>query len=191
MKIFKQQISIYHDYYHVVKSVYPKILDSIDSIIQCFKENRDASSAFVEYFGKGHREIHLIIDSNISCSKVNDLLSDLFISLTKYDRNYHSFDIPEIFYNYHAIHYYHQIKKIILKLDKNNMPSEDIVDYLIKYEISKHEKNECYCGESHEVLDSYKLKELLTKILDYYYSVNNSCYNEYRTSYLGEYRYLN
>ena len=191
MKLFKREPSINHDYFHIVKSVYPKIIDSIDSIFLSFKENRDASKSLVEYFEIGHREIHLVDNSNMSCSSVNDLLSDLFVSLTKFDSKSLYYDIPDLFYNYHAVHYYHQIKEIIVSLDKNSVPSNKIVDYLIKYEIERHEKNECHCGESHDLLDSYKLKELLTKILDYYYSVNNSCYNEYCMSYLGEYRYLN
>ena len=50
MKLIKREASIYHDYYKVVTSVYPKIIDSIDSIFLSFKENRDASKHFVDYF---------------------------------------------------------------------------------------------------------------------------------------------
>ena len=47
------------------------------------------------------------------------------------------------------------------------------------------------CGESHDLLDSYKLKELLTKILDYYYSVNNHYIIGNSINYQNEYKYLN
>ena len=191
MKLFKRETSINHDYFRIVKSVYPKIIDSIDSIFLSFKENRDASKSFVEYFEIGHREIHLVDNSNMSCSSVNDLLSDLFVSLTKFDSKSVCYDIPDLFYNYHAVHYYHQIKEIIVSLDKKSIPSNKIVEYFIKYEINRHENNECFCGESHELLDSYKLKKLLTKILDYYYSVNNPCFNENSMNLQTEYKYLN
>ena len=85
MKIFKKETSINHDYFQIVKSVYPKVIDSIDKIFQSFKENKDASKYFVEYFEIGHREIHLVDNSDMSCSRVNDLLSDLFVSLTKFE----------------------------------------------------------------------------------------------------------
>ena len=83
MKLVKRKLLINHDYYQVVTSVYPKIIDSIDSIFDSFKENRDASKHFVDYFEKGHREIHSVLNSDISCNRVNDLLSHLFLSLTK------------------------------------------------------------------------------------------------------------
>ena len=191
MKIFKRETSINHDYYHIIKSIYPKIIDSVESIFLSFKENRDASKYFVKYFEIGHREIHLVANSDMLCSSVNDLLSDLFVSLTKFDSKSVCYDIPDLFYNYHAVHYYHQIKEIIVSLDKNDVPSDKIVDYLIKYEIERHEKNECHCGESHELLESYKLKELLTKILDYYYSVNNHYFIGNSINYQNEYKYLN
>ena len=127
----------------------------------------------------------------MSCSSVNDLLSDLFVSLTKFDSKSVCYDIPDLFYNYHAVHYYHQIKEIIVSLDKNGVQSNKIVDYLIKYEIERHEKNECHCGEDHNLLDSYKLKELLTRILDYYYSVNNHYIIGNSINYQNEYKYLN
>ena len=191
MKLFKREPSINHDYFHIVNSVYPKIIDSINSTFLSFKENRDASKSFVEYFEIGHREIHLVDNSNMSCSRVNDLLSDLFVSLTKFDSKSLYYDIPDLFYNYHAVHYYHQIKEVIVSLDKNSVPSNKIVDYLIKFEIERHEKNECHCGESHNLLDSYKLKELLTKILDYYYSLNNPCFNENIMNLQTKYKFLN
>ena len=191
MKIFKHETSINHDYFNIVKSIYPKIIASVDSMFLSFKENRDASKSFVEYFEIGHREIHLVANSNMSCSSVNDLLSDLFVSLTKFDSKTACYDIPDLFYNYHAVHYYHQIKEIIVSLDKNNVPSNKIIDHLVKYEIERHEKNECHCGESHDLLESYKLKELLTKILDYYYSVNNHYFIGNSINYQKEYKYLN
>ena len=76
-------------------------------------------------------------------------------------------------------------------MDNCNLTSDKIVDYLVKYEIKRHENNECYCGENHELLDSSKLKELLTKILDYYYSVNNTAFSENCVNFQGEYRFLN
>ena len=191
MKLFKREPSINHDYFNIVKSIYPKIIDSIDSIFLSFKENRDASKSFVEYFEIGHREIHLVANSNMSCSSVNDLLSDLFVSLAKFDSKSVYYDIPDLFYNYHAVHYYHQIKEIIVSLDKNSVSSNKIIDYLIKYEIERHENNECHCGESHNLLESYKLKELLTKILDYYYSVNNHYFIGKSINYQYDYKYLN
>ena len=191
MKLIKREASIYHDYYKVVTSVYPKIIDSIDSIFLSFKEKRDASRYFVDYFEKGHREIHSVLNSHMACNSVNELLSDLFLSLTRYDRKSICYEIPDLFYNYHAVHYYHQIKNKISSLDQNNVSSEKIVDYLIKYEINRHENNEYFCGESHDLLDSYKLKELLTKILDYYYSVNNPCFNENSMYLQTEYKFLN
>ena len=191
MKLFKRETSINHDYFHIVNSVYPKIIDSIDSTFLSFKENRDASKSFVEYFEIGHREIHLVANSDMSCSSVNDLLSNLFVSLTKFDSKSLCHNIPNLFYNYHAVHYYHQIKEIIVSLDKKSIPSNKIVEYFIKYEIERHEKNECHCGESHDLLDSYKLKELLTKILDYYYSVNNHYFIGNSINYQNEYKYLN
>ena len=191
MKLIKRERSINHDYYQVVTSVYPKIIDSIDSIFLSFKENRDASRYFVDYFKKGHSEIHSVLNSHMACNSVNELLSDLFLSLTRYDRRSFCYEIPDLFYNYHAVHYYHQIKNKISSLDQNNVSPEKIVDYLIKYEINRHENNECFCGESHDLLDSYKLKELLTKILDYYYSVNNPCFNENSMYLQTEYKFLN
>ena len=53
MKLFKREPSIDHDYFNIVKSVYPKLIDSIDSTFLAFKENRDASKSFVEYFEIG------------------------------------------------------------------------------------------------------------------------------------------
>ena len=191
MKLIKRETSINHDYYQVVTYVYPKIIDSIENIFLSFKENRDASRYFVDYFEKGHREIHSVLSSHIACNSVNELLSDLFLSLTRYDRKSFCYEIPDLFYNYHAVHYYHQIKNKITCLDQNNVSSEKIVDYLIEYEINRHENNECICGESHELLDSYKLKELIIKILDYYYSVNNPCFNEYSMNLQTEYKFLN
>ena len=191
MKLIKRETSINHDYYQVVTSVYPKIIDSINSIFLSFKENRDASRYFVDYFEKGHREIHSILNSHMACNSVNELLSDLFLSLTRYDRKSICYEIPDLFYNYHAVHYYHQIKNKISSLANNNVSSEKIVDYLIDYEINRHEDNECFCGESHELLDSYKLKELLNKILDYYYSVNNPYFNENSMNLQTEYKFLN
>ena len=191
MKLIKREASIYHDYYKVVTSVYPKIIDSIDSIFLSFKEKRDASRYFVDYFEKGHREIHSVLNSHMACNSVNELLSDLFLSLTRYDRKSICYEIPDLFYNYHAVHYYHQIKNKISSLVQNNVGSEKIVDYLIDYEINRHENHECFCGESHDLLDSYKLKELLTKILDYYYSVNNPCFNENSINLQTEYKFLN
>ena len=98
MKLFKRETSINHDYFRIVKSVYPKIIDSIDSIFLSFKENRDASKSFVEYFEIGHREIHLVDNSDMSCSSVNDLLSDLFVSLTKFDSKSLYYNIPCLLY---------------------------------------------------------------------------------------------
>ena len=117
MKLFNRETPINHDYFHIVKSVYPKNIDSVDSIILSFKENRDASKSFVEFFEIGHREIHLVANSDMSCSSVNDLLSDLFMSLTKFDRKTVCYEIPDLFYNYHAVHYYHQIKLLIIILN--------------------------------------------------------------------------
>ena len=191
MKLIKRERSINHDYYQVVTSVYPKIIDSIDIIFLSFKEKRDASRYFVDYFEKGHREIHSVLNSHMPCNSVNELLSDLFLSLTRYDRKSFCYEIPDLFYKYHAVHYYHQIKNKISSLDQNNVSPEKVVDYLIKYEINRHENNECFCGESHDLLDSYKLKELLTKILDYYYSVNNPCFNENSMILQTEYKFLN
>ena len=191
MKLIKREASIYHDYYKVVTSVYPKIIDSIDSIFLSFKEKRDASSYFVDYFEKGHREIHSVLNTHMACNSVNELLSDLFLSLTRYDRKSICYEIPDLFYNYHAVHYYHQIKNKISGLANNNVSSEKIVDYLIDYEIYRHENNECFCGENHELLDSYKLKKLLTKILDYYYSVNNPYFNENSMNLQTEFKFLN
>ncbi len=191
MKLVKRKTSIKHDYYHVVTSVYPKIIDSIDCILYSFKENKDASMHFVDYFKKGHREIHTVVNYEISCNLVNDLLSDLFLSLTRFDRKSYSFQIPELFYNYHAVHYYHQIKAMIIRLVNNNYSSEKIIEYLIKYEINRHENNECYCGENHDLLESDKLRELLAKILDYYYSVNNNYFSENIMNHQSQYRYLN
>tara|TARA_B100000579_G_C22650196_1_gene765829 strand:- start:94 stop:669 length:576 start_codon:yes stop_codon:yes gene_type:complete len=191
MKLIKCENSINHDYYNVVIAVYPKIIESINGILKSFKENRDASQYFVDYFEKGHREIHSVLASNISCSKINDLLSDLFLSLTKFERKSFCYEIPEIFYNYHAVHYYHQIKKIISNLDNNNVPSEKIIDYLVKYEIKRHENNECFCGENHEILDSFKLRELLTKILDYYYSVQSPLFSQNSMIHQSEHIYWN
>ena len=191
MKLIKRETSINHDYYQVVTSVYPKIIDSINSIFLSFKENRDASRYFVDYFEKGHREIHSILNSHMACNSVNELLNDLFLSLTRYDSKSICYEIPDLFYNYHAVHYYHQIKNKISSLANNNVSSEKIVDYLIDYEINRHENNECFCGEYHELLDSYKLNELLTKILDYYFSVNNPCFNENSMNLQTEYNFLN
>ena len=191
MKLFKREISINHDYYNIVKTIYPKVIDSIESTFLAFKENRDASKAFVEYFEIGHRETHLVAYSEMTCSRVNDLLSNLFVSLIDFDSMSEYYDIPDLFYNYHAVHYYHQIKNLIVNLDKQRLPSDKIVDYLIKYEIKRHRNNECHCGESHDLLESYKLKELLTKILDYYYSVNSSHFIGNTINYQNEYKYLN
>ena len=104
MKLFNRETHINHDYFHIVKSVYPKIIDSVDSIFLSFKEKRDASKYFVKYFEIGLREIHLVDNSDMSCSRVNDLLSDLFVSLTKFDSKSLYYDIPDLFYNYHAVH---------------------------------------------------------------------------------------
>ena len=115
----------------------------------------------------------------------------LFVSLIKFDRMSESYNIPDLFYNYHAIHYYNQIKKIIVDLDNNRISSDKIIDYLIKYEIERHKNNECHCGESHDLLESNKLRELLTKILDYYYSVNSAYFIGDNIKYQNEYKYLN
>ena len=38
MKLFKRETSINHDYFHIVNSVYPKIIDSINSIFYLLRK---------------------------------------------------------------------------------------------------------------------------------------------------------
>ena len=165
-----------HDYFNVIVKVYPKIETFINKILNSFELNKDASDYFVDYFSVGHQEVHLILGDEYPCSSINTLLNDLFFSVIKFDRNNHNYEVPDLFYNFHAVHYYHKIRKKIDHLYIKNWKKEKIIDFLIWWERERHEKNECDCGENHELLASNQLRELFLLVLEYFYSVNTSYY---------------
>ena len=189
--LFANQKTVFnHDYFKIINSVYPKIRHNIDKIIQSFEESKDASKYFVAYFSEGHSEIHSILGDRISCDNINQLLSDLFLSIIKFDSNAFNYEIPDLFYNYQAVHYFNKIKDMIARLDQN-MSSEEIIETLIKFENLRHQNNECDCGQNHDLPGSDKLNELFVQLLDYYYSVTKP-YPESNNMYMrNEYKYLN
>ena len=90
----------------------------------------------------------------IYLATINQLLVDLFISIIKFDKKSFNYKIPDIFYNYHAVHYFNKIKNMITKLDQNNIQNIDIINILIYFEQNRHKNFECECGENHELLES-------------------------------------
>ena len=190
MLFVDQKALINHDYLNILNSIYPKIRANLDKIVQSFEEGKDASTYYVEYFSEGHSEIHLTFGEDLSCNDINKLLADLFISIIKFDSQSSNYEMPSLFYNYHAVHYFNKIKDMIAKLDEN-MTSKQIIETLIKFEEHRHQNNECDCGENHDHLGSEKLNELFVQLLEYYYSVTNP-YSESNNMYMrNEYKYLN
>jgi len=167
-----------HDYFNIIVKVYPKLKEYITKILHSFELNKDASHYFVSYFSEGHGEIHLILGDGYPCSSINTLLNDLFFSVIKFDRNNHNYDVPDLFYNFHAVHYYHKIRKQIDHLNSKGMGKEQIIDFLILWERERHQKRECDCGENHELLASNQLRELFLLVLEYFYSVNTNYYQK-------------
>jgi len=165
-----------HDYFNVITNVYPKLKKYINKIINSFGLNQDASKYFVDYFSEGHNEIHIILGENYPCNNVNLLLSELLFSVIKYDRNNENYEIPNLFHNFHAVHYYHKIKNKIEDLYNNNLKKDQIIEFLVLWERQRHQNKECDCGENHELLATNQLRELFLEILEYYYSVNINYY---------------
>ena len=190
MLFVKQETVIKHDYFKIINSIYPKIIGDINKIIQSFEESTDASKYFVAYFSEGHTEIHSILGDRISCDNINQLLSDLFLSIIKFDSNAFNYEIPDLFYNYHAVHYFNKIKDMIARLDKT-MDSQRIIETLINYEQDRHQNNECDCGENHVLLRSEGLYDLFTNLLSYYYSLTKSYSVTNKKYFEGEKIYLN
>ena len=184
----KKQIN--HDYFYIINSLYPKIRGNIDKIIESFEDSKDASSYFVEYFSEGHSEIHSILGHHVSCEDINQLLADLFLSIIKFDSKSSNYEIPVLFYNYHAVHYFDKIKDLIAKLDLE-MSRNEIVETLINYEHVRHRNNECDCGENHDLLGSEQLRNLFDQLLDYYYSVTKTFSLRNKFNMGSELRYLN
>ena len=182
---------INHNYINIINSVYPILKDKIDNIIHSFVEDIDASTYYVAYFSKGHAEIHTIFGDHLSCESINQLLIDLFLSVIKFDSNSSNYEVPELFYNYHAVHYFNKIKDMIARLDDNNMNSEEIINKLTIFEQNRHQNNECDCGKSHDLLRSDQLYNLFIQLLDYYYSVTKQYFKNNNIRMLDEYRYLN
>ena len=180
---------IKHDYFNVINSIYPKIRDKIDNIFLSFKENLDASKPFVDYFSKGHAEIHSILGDDLSCNSINQLLVDLFLSIIKIEKKSFNYEIPDIFYNFHAVHYFHKIKDTIAILDQNNIQSNDIINKMINFEQNRHKNYECECGENHEHLESNQLRGLFIQLLEYYYSIKKPYSNN--LDLLSDFKYLN
>ena len=190
MLFANQKTVINDDYFKIINIVYPKIRHNIDKIIQSFEESKDASKYFVAYFSEGHSEIHSILGDRISCNDINQLLADLFLSTIKFDSNASNYEIPDLFYNYHAVHYFNKIKDMIARLDEN-MTSKQIIERLIKFEEHRHQNNECECREHHDLLGSEQLNELFVQLLEYYYSVPKP-YSEFNNMYMrNAYKYLN
>tara|TARA_Y100001970_G_scaffold124467_1_gene154157 strand:+ start:1264 stop:1845 length:582 start_codon:yes stop_codon:yes gene_type:complete len=165
-----------HDYFNVIVKVYPKLKKYINNILNAFELNIDASNYFVEYFSDGHGEIHLILGDEYPCSRINIFLNDLLFSVIKFDRNNINYDVPDLFYNFHAVHYYHKIKGKIYHLNSKGMGKAQIIDFLILWERDRHQKKECDCGENHELLGTNQLRELFLLVLKYFYSVNTNHY---------------
>ena len=173
MLFIDQNALLNHDYLNILNSIYPKIRANLDKIVQSFEEGKDASTYYVEYFSEGHSEIHSNLGEHLSCNEINHLLSDLFLSIIKFDSQSSNYEIPSLFYNYHAVHYFNNIKDMIARLDKT-MDCQAIIETLINYEQDRHQNNECDCGENHDLLRSDGLYKLFTQLLDYHYSLNNS-----------------
>ncbi|MEZ7852535.1 MAG: hypothetical protein QMB42_01495 [SAR324 cluster bacterium] len=182
---------INHDYINVINSVYPILKDKIDNIIHSFDEDTDASNYYVDYFSEGHAEIHSLFGDQLSCDSINQLLVDLFLSVIRFDSKSSNYEVPELFQNYHAVHYFNNIKVLIARLDNNNMNSEEIINKLIIFEQNRHQNNECDCGKDHDLLRSDQLHNLFIQLLDYYYSVTKQYSKNNNIQMLDEYRYLN
>ena len=105
---------------------------------------------------------------------LNQLLNDLFFSVIKFERNKNNYEIPNLFYNYHAVHYYFKIKDKIDYLYHENMDEEEIINALVLWERKRHKKKECECGENHKLLGTNQLKELFMQLLEYYFSTNTN-----------------
>ena len=161
-----------HDYFDVIINVYPKLKKTINNILNSFELKKDASGYFVDYYSKGHTEIHFVLGEDYPCESVNQLLNDLFFSVIKYERNNENFEIPNLFYNFHAVHYFFKIKEKIDDLYRQNMDEEQIIDSLVLWERKKHQNNECDCGSNHKLLETIKIKEFFLQILEYYYSIH-------------------
>jgi hypothetical protein len=190
MIFVSQKALINHDYFKILNSVYPIIRTNIDKIVLSFEEGKDASTYYVEYFSEGHSEIHSNLGEHLSCNDINQLLADLFSSIIKFDSQSSNYEIPSLFYNYHAVHYFNKIKDMIARLDKT-MDRQRIIETLINYEQNRHQSNECDCGENHDLLRSDGLYDLFNKLLDYYYSLTKS-YSEINQIYIeNEKIYLN
>jgi len=190
MLFVNQKALINHDYFNILNSVYPKIRANLDKIVKSFEECKDASTYYVKYFSEGHSEIHSNFGEHLSCDEINQLLADLFLSIIKFDSQSSNYEIPSLFYNYHAVHYFNKIKYMIARLDKT-MDSQRIIETLINYEQDRHQNNECDCGENHDLLGSEGLYDLFNKLLDYYYSLTKS-YFEINQKYIeNEKIYLN
>jgi len=165
-----------HDYFKAINDVYPKLKKNLTKIINSFELNQDASKYFVDYFAEGHNRIHLILGENYPCNKVNQLLNELLFSVIKFDKNNENYEIPNLFHNFHAVHYYHNIKNKIDYLCNENFNKDQIIEYLVIWERERHQNKECDCGEDHELLATNQLKDLFLQILEYYFSVNINFY---------------
>jgi len=186
--------SINHSYFNIITAIYPKIKGNIDNVIFSFKSNVDASKYFVDYFEEGHNEIHLMLGNSIPCEKINELLNDFFRSVIKFEFNNYKndqYEIPNLFYNYQAVHYFNKIKDLIAELHRNNLSGGQIVNSLIKYEQNRHQNFECECGESHDFLESNQLQKLFIQLLDYYYSICPSNYDNSSIHMISKSQYLN
>ena len=190
MLFIDQNALLNHDYLNILNSIYPKIRANLDKIVQSFEEGKDASTYYVEYFSEGHSEIHLNFGEHLSCDDINKLLADLFLSIIKFDSQSSNYEIPSLFYNYHAVHYFNKIKDMIARLDKT-MDSQRIIETLINYEQDRHQNNECDCGENHVLLRSEGLYDLFTNLLSYYYSLTKSYSVTNKKYFEGEKIYLN
>ena len=182
---------INHDYINVINSIYPILKDNIDNIIHSFDEDIDARNYYVDYFSEGHAEIHSLFGDQLSCNSINQLLVDLFLSVIRFDSKSSNYEVPELFQNYHAVHYFNNIKVLIARLDNNKMNSEEIINKLIIFEQNRHQNNECDCGKDHDLLRSDQLHNLFIQLLDYYYSVTKQYSKNNYIQMLDEYRYLN
>ena len=182
---------INHDYINVINSVYPILKHNIDSIMLSFDEATDASNYYVDYFSEGHAKIHSLFGDQLSCESINQLLVDLFLSVIKFDSKSSNYEVPDLFHNYHAVHYFNKIKAMIARLDDNNMNSEEIISKLIIFEQNRHQNNECDCGQGHNLLRSDQLNSLFIQLLDYYYSITKRYFKNDTVEMLDEYRYLN
>ena len=135
---FSNKTNKYHDIFIVINNIYPKYKEFFENFVNCFESNVDASDYFVKYYQQAHEEIYDILGRDFPCNTINDFLHDFWLMTIKYDRQTKNIFIPNIFYNFNAVHYYNSIKHVISMYASHHYEYEKLLDSLVSYEKSRH-----------------------------------------------------